>query len=68
MQPWSGCAVRHVPAVPDASVDVSDCRYSGRSQEHRWNVAGEPTLYLARDKDVALAEYARHFEVDRTPG
>lgn len=24
-------------------------------------------LYLAKEKDVALAEYARHFKVDRTP-
>jgi RES domain-containing protein len=48
--------------------DVYDFRYCGRSHENRWNVAGEPTLYLARDKDVALAEYARHFNVDRTPG
>lgn len=68
IQPWSGFAVRHIPAAPDASVDVYDFRYSGRSQENRWNIAGEPTLYLAKDKDVALAEYARHFEVDRTPG
>jgi hypothetical protein len=25
-------------------------------------------LYLAKDQDVALAECARHFQVDRTPG
>ena len=30
-------------------------------------MAGEPTLYLAKEKDVVLAEYARHFKVDRTP-
>lgn len=66
--PWSGFAVRHIPAAPDTHVDVYDFRYSGRSQENRWNVAGEPTLYLAKDKDVALAEYACHFEVDRTLG
>jgi RES domain-containing protein len=41
--------------------------YCGRSNENRWNVAGEPTLYLAKEKDVALAEYARHFQVNRTP-
>ncbi|MDH3599868.1 MAG: RES family NAD+ phosphorylase [Candidatus Tectomicrobia bacterium] len=46
--------------------DIYDFRFCGRSDENRWNVAGEPTLYLAKDKDVTLAEYARHFSVDRT--
>ena len=68
VQPWSGYAVRHIPEAPGVQLDIYDFRYSGRSHENRWNVAGEPTLYLARDKDVALAEYARHFTVDRTPG
>src|SRR5262245_27857223 len=68
IQPWSGYAVRHIPDAPGMRFDIYDFRYCGRSTENRWNVAGEPTLYLARDKDVALAEYARHFHVDRTPG
>jgi len=68
IQPWSGYAVRHLPDTPGVPLDIYDFRYCGRSHENRWNVAGEPTLYLARDKDVALAEYARHFHVDRTPG
>ena len=33
--------------------------------DNRWNELGEPTLYLARDRDVALAEWARHLDVDR---
>jgi RES domain-containing protein len=48
--------------------DIYDFRYCGSSDENRWNAAGEPILYLAKDKDVALAEYARHFHVDLTPG
>lgn len=68
IQPWSGYAVRHIPDAPGMHFDIYDFRYCGRSNENRWNVAGEPTLYLAKDKDVALAEYARHFHVDRTPG
>lgn len=65
--PWAGYAVRHIPDTPGKSSDVYDFRYSGRSNENRWNVAGEPTLYLAKEKNVALAEYARHFKVERTP-
>jgi RES domain-containing protein len=68
IQAWSGYAVRHIPDGPGTPANIYDFRYSGRSPENRWNVAGEPTLYLAKDKDVALAEYARHFQVDRTPG
>jgi RES domain-containing protein len=64
--PWSGYAVRHIPDNPGKTYDIYDFRYCGRSNENRWNVAGEPTLYLAKEKDVALAEYARHFKVNRT--
>ena len=35
---------------------------------NRWNVRGEPTLYLASDQGVALAEFARHLRDDRGPG
>jgi RES domain-containing protein len=66
--PWSGYAVRHIPDTPDKTYDIYNFSYCDRSNENRWNVAGEPTLYLAKEKDVALAEYARHFKVDRTPG
>ncbi len=67
ISPWAGYAVRHIPDIPGKSYDVYDFRYCARSNENRWNIAGEPTLYLAKEKDVALAEYARHFKVDRTP-
>lgn len=65
--PWTGHAVRHIPAPPHRTYDIYDFRYCDRSHENCWNVAGEPTLYLAKEKNVALAEYARHFQVDRTP-
>lgn len=65
---WAGYAVRHIPDTPGKSYDIYDFRYCSRSNENRWNIAGEPTLYLAKEKDVALAEYARHFRIDRTLG
>jgi len=64
LQPWSGPALRHIPA--GAHRDVLDFTYAGRSTENRWNVAGEPTLYLASGSDVAVAEFGRHFREDRT--
>jgi len=65
---WTGYAVRHIPDTPSKSYDIYDFRYCSKSNENRWNIAGESTLYLAREKNVALAEYARHFKVDRTLG
>jgi RES domain-containing protein len=68
IRPWSGYAVRHIPDTPSRTYDIYDFSYAGRSTENRWNIAGEPTLYLAKEKNVALAEYARHFQVNRTLG
>ena len=67
LKSWSGYAVRHIPDNPFRPYDIYDFSYCGKSHENRWNVAGEPTLYLAKEKDVALAEYARHFQINRTP-
>jgi RES domain-containing protein len=67
--PWSGFAVRHFPEPrPGATLDPLDFTWCGKSAENRWNLQGEPTLYLAMEKDVALAEFARHFLVNRSPG
>jgi len=63
IQSWSGFAVRHIPEGPYEIYDFSRC---GLGSENRWNVTGEPTLYLAKERDVALAEFARHMTVDRT--
>ncbi len=56
--------MRHIPKL--AQYDIYDFSYAGRSAENRWNLQGEPTLYLAKEKNVALAEYARHFQVGRS--
>lgn len=66
IKPWNGHAVRHIPKLADRTYDIYDFSYAGRSAENRWNVQGEPTLYLAKEKNIALAEYARHFRVDRS--
>ena len=58
-RPWSGAAFRHIPA--GSPVGVLDFRFAGRSADNRWNAQGEPTVYLASDRGVALAELARHF-------
>jgi RES domain-containing protein len=62
---WSGVAVRHIP--DGARFDVLDFRYAGRGADNRWNVPGEPTLYLAHDEGVAISEFGRHLVVDRAP-
>jgi RES domain-containing protein len=66
LRSWQGHAVRHIPAR--AKYDIYDFSYAGKSAENRWNFQGEPTLYLAKEKNVALGEYARHFQIDRTIG
>ena len=66
IQPWSGPAVRHIPRLAVQRYDIYDFSYAGRSAENRWNRQGQPTLYLAKEKNVALAEYARHLKIDRS--
>ncbi len=66
IRPWQGYAVRHIPKLAVPKYDIYDFSYAGRSAENRWNLQGQPTLYLGKEKNVALAEYARHFQVDRT--
>lgn len=63
LQPWRGFAVRHIPDY--SPYGVLDFRFSGRARHNRWNLEGQPTLYLACEKDVALGEYARHLQIDR---
>jgi RES domain-containing protein len=62
---WHGRALRHIPT--GARIDVLDFRYAGRGQSSRWNLPGQPTLYLAGDEGVLIAEWGRHFTVNRTP-
>lgn len=65
VQPWSGYAVRHIPEV---ATDVYDFSRASLAADNRWNYQGEPTLYLASERNVALVEYARHFKIERTEG
>ncbi len=65
VQPWRGHAVRHIPEV---ATDVYDFSRADLAADNRWNYQGEPTLYLASERDVALVEYARHFKVERAEG
>jgi RES domain-containing protein len=62
LRPWTGTAIRHIPA--GSRFDVLDTRFAGLATDNRWNAAGEPTFYLAGDLGVALAEYARHLRED----
>ncbi len=61
---WDGYAIRHIPKI--ANHNVYDFSYCALSRNNRWNVQGEPTLYLAKGKDVATGEFARHFSDNRS--
>ena len=62
---WSGIAYRHLPAR--SPYGVLDFRSAGRAVDNRWNDQRAPTLYLASDIGVVIAEFGRHFEQNRTP-
>lgn len=55
-------ACRHIS--DGGMYDILDFKYAGRGRNNRWNVFGEPTLYLGSDHRVAIAEVARHFDED----
>lgn len=57
--PWIGTAYRHIAAGTHRS--VLDFRFSGRQTNNRWNDQGQPTLYLAGDPGILIAEWGRHF-------
>ena len=61
---WDGYAIRHIPDIANHS--GYDFHYSALSRNNRWNVQGEPTLYLAKDKGVATGEFARHLSDNRS--
>ena len=61
---WEGYAIRHIPDI--ANNNVYDFSYCALSRNNRWNVQGEPTLYLVNDKGVATGEFARHFSDNRS--
>jgi RES domain-containing protein len=61
---WTGDAYRHIPKA--SPFDVLDFRFAGLGADNRWNSPGQPTLYLAGDEGVLIAEWGRHFSVNRT--
>ena len=65
LRPWSGTGYRHIPA--GAAFDVLDTRFAARAGTNRWNEPGDPTFYVAGDRAVALAEFARHLREDFSP-
>lgn len=65
LRPWVGPVIRHIPA--GSPYDVLDFRFSGLSEENRWNRPGEPTLYLANQTKVAVTEFGRRMK-ERLPG
>lgn len=59
---YIGSAFCHVPAEERFEPE----RLARRdSADDRWNAPGEPTIYLAVDRGVALAELARHAVPER---
>lgn len=65
LKPCSGAALRHIPA--NSPYDVLDVRFAGRGADNRWNEPGSPTLSLAGDEGVLIAEWGRHFALNRAP-
>ena len=61
---WANHAVRH---IPETATDPLDFGFSAISDDNRWSTKGQPSLYLACKANVALTEYARHIQIDRTP-
>jgi RES domain-containing protein len=55
--PWIGTAYRHIGG--SSARDILDFRYAGAFARNRWNMPGEPTLYLAGDPGVLVAEWGR---------
>lgn len=64
LRSWSGAALRHIPA--GSPYGVLDFRFAGQGADNRWNEPGSPTRYLAGDEGVLIAEWGRHFEINRT--
>jgi len=66
LRSFDGAGYRHLAAGVDQS-KVLDFTWAGRDPDNRWNVVGEPTLYIAGDVGVAIAEWTRHFHVNLQP-
>jgi RES domain-containing protein len=58
---FRGVAFCHVPA--DEPIRLERL-VSTDGEDDRWNRTGQPTVYLATELAIAIAEFARHLEVD----
>src|SRR5829696_3284472 len=65
VRPFSGTACRHIP--DGSAFGVLETRFAAKARDNRWNRQGEPTLYVAGDHGVLIAEFARHLREQRTP-
>jgi hypothetical protein len=65
LRPWTGHVYRHLPE--HSALSALDFRFAGLGPDNRWNEPGEPTLYVASDAGVAVAEFARHVDRDYHP-
>ena len=66
LQPWIGLGYRHIRAGDGQ--DVLDFRFAGFGENNRWNKSGSPTLYLAGDPGIVVAEWGRHLSGNIAPG
>ena len=57
--PFTGRACRHIPV--GSPYDPLDPQFATTARGNRWNLQGEPTLYLASSHEVLAVEWARHF-------
>jgi len=57
LTPYEGPAYCHVPA--DEPVDLAALAHGGEASD-RWSRADQPTVYLASDAGIVLAELGRH--------
>lgn len=57
IESWRGTAFRHVPG----GAGPLDTTRAGLARG-RWNLPGEPTLYLASSREAAAAEWLRHLD------
>lgn len=58
VRPWSGTGLRHIPS--GSPYGLLDFRFAGLATDNRWNDVGVAAVYLASDRAVAVAEFARH--------
>lgn len=64
LMPRTGAAYHHIFAR--AKHDILGFGFVGLNSDNRWNTAFEPSLYLAGDPGVVIAEWGRNFGYRRS--